>query len=203
MTHEPIRVLYSRSHTTIHAGVGVFLAGPTPDEDTMPRGWRRKVVAALLADPRLCPCMTVVVPEPESCRWADIVTTTGRPRHDDAVNKQIQWEWQYLELCRTTAIWLPTYWSAEASTPFPANIGPTSRWEFGYWVARWERESELREVIVGSPEDAEGVKWARYLARSRGLTWHTLERSRKGELVAPSFVEGIQQALLRRKWCGC
>ncbi len=200
---EPLRALFARDHTTIHAGVGVFLAGPTPPDDVMLHGWRRVVIAGLAADPRLCPCMTVVAPEPEHGRWQDIVVSTGHPRRDSAVNKQIQWEWQYLELCRVTAFWMPTYWEPARSGPFPANIGPTTRLEYGYFLGQWEHDPRGRDFVVGAPADAQDVKWARHLARSRGLAWHELPAADKAALVAPSFIAAIADALLRRKWCDC
>jgi hypothetical protein len=201
MAHKKIRILYANEHTTIHAGMGVFLAGPNPTKGDLSHGWRRKVLDELSDDPRICACMTVVAPEPES--GPAEMATDGGNGDDMAVYKQTQWEWQYLEMCRITAFWLPTYWNREDSGPFPSNIGPTSRWEFGYFFARWEQAPHLRELIAGAPADADGVRWAQYVVRSRGLAWHELAEKDKDKLVAPSFVAAIKDALLRRKWCRC
>ena len=202
-SHEPVRQLWARDHTTVHAGMGVFLGGPTPPDGQMEKSWRRAAIARLAADPRLCPCMTVVSPEPESGRWADVEVDTGHPCRDRAVNQQTQWEWQYLERCAITAFWLPTYWGEDKSGPFPPNIGPTTRWEVGYFFSRWERSPQSFDIILGSPDDADGVKWPLRLARSRGVPWYHLAKQEKEALVADAFVEAIAQALLRRKWCEC
>lgn len=51
-----------------------------------------------------------------------------------------------------------------AAGPFAANIGPTSRLEFGYFVQECLRNPAKRRFIVGSPADAEGIKWAKKIA---------------------------------------
>jgi hypothetical protein len=93
--------------------------------------------------------------------------------------------------------------SGWAGEQFPANIGPTSRWEFGYYFSRWEHRPQNYDLVLGSPEDAQSLKWPIRLARSRRLPWHFLERDRKDERVSSGFVEAIVQALLARKWCDC
>lgn len=200
---ETIRVLYAREHTTVHAGVGVFLAGPTPPDGQMSVGWRKAVIDGLRSDERLCPCMLVVAPEPRTGHWPDAVTSTGQPQTDEAINKQIQWEWQYLEACKVTAFWLPTYWYGDDHGPYPPNIGPTSRYEFGYVMGRWEFSQGRFDVVLGSPDNASGVKWAQHLARSRGVPWYGLATAQRAQLVGESFVEAIAQKLLARKWCAC
>jgi hypothetical protein len=199
VSHEPIRVLYSRQHGTIYPGQGVFLAGPTPPDGQMHQGWRRALVERLVADPRLDPMMAVVLPEPETGRWDDITVSTGRKRHDEATNGQIAWEWMYLGLCDVTVFWLATYWDDERAGPFPANIGPTTRWEFGFYFQEYLKNRERRTFVVGAPEDADSVKWPKRLARAHGLPWHDLPRAEKSALIPQSLVDAVVDALLRNR----
>lgn len=200
MPHEPIRALFSRKHDTVIPKLGVFLGGPTPPDGKMVTGWRRKVVAELQADPRLHPGMIVVSPEPESGTWADIDNDDPQTKLEAVRDKQMPWELQYLNLCDITAFWLPTYWAEEAAGPFAGNIGPTSRWEFGYFLQEYLRQPQRRRFIVGAPEDAESVKWAKKISSIHGLEWHTLPSVDKEMLVAPSFVSAIADALAENDW---
>jgi hypothetical protein len=197
--YESIRVLFSRNHGTIYPGLGVFLAGPTPPDGAMENGWRRIVIQKLKSDERLDPTMAVVAPEPETGRWADINVETGKPKYDDVMNKQIPWEWQYLNLCDITVFWLPTYWSEERGGILGANIGPTTRWEFGYYFQEYLKNPNKKTFIVGAPEDAESVKWAKRLMQSHHIKWHTLKAEEKAEKVPETLIEAIAQALLRNK----
>gem|GEM_PF-1698864 len=192
---EPLRVLYSREHTTIFPKLGVFLAGPTPPNGDMRKGWRRKVIEKLKEDPRLNPNMTVVAPEPETGNWADIEIKEQAPQLTNALNKQIPWEWQYLNLCDITAFWLPTYWASEQAEYFPPNIGPTSRWEFGFYLQEYLKHPNKRHFIVGGPADAESAKWAKRITAVHGIKWHSLPSENKPELVAASFIDEIADTL--------
>lgn len=164
MESKSIRALFSRQHDIVVPRLGVFLAGPTPPDGEMQTGWRRKVVDALKADARLTGGMVVVSPEPESGRWGDIDNLQPADEIEAVRDKQMAWELQYLHLCDVTAFWFPTYWSKAAAGPFAANIGPTSRLEFGYFVQECLRNPAKRRFIVGSPADAEGIKWAKKIA---------------------------------------
>jgi hypothetical protein len=199
ITTETIRVLYAREHTTVWPGLGVFLAGPTPPEARMAGSWRRVIVDRLLADRRLDPSMVVVAPEPRACSWEDIEVRTGAPRVDDVVNKQIPWEWQYLNLCDVTVFWLATYWDDEGGGPFPGNIGPTTRWEFGFYLQEYLKNPRKRTFLVGAPNDAKDVKWARQVALANGLVWHSLALSEKDRLVPDSLVDAITASLVRHR----
>jgi hypothetical protein len=199
LTHEPIRTLYSREHATVYPGQGVFLAGPTPPDGQMEETWRRVLIERLVADPRLDPSMIVVAPEPRSGRWEDITVSTGRPQHDQVTNGQIAWEWQYLGLCDITVFWLATYWAQEKAAPFAGNIGPTTRWEFGFYFQEYAKDPARRTFIVGAPEDAESVKWPRRLVKTHNLPWHTLEVADKAKLVPDSLVEAVVEALVSRR----
>jgi hypothetical protein len=200
MPHEPIRTLFSRKHDTVFPRLGVFLAGPTPPDGQMTNGWRRVVTEKLQADPRLHPGMIVVSPEPVTGYWSEI-DNVGPKSHLEAVHdKQMPWELQYLNLCDVTAFWLPTYWNAETAGPFAANIGPTSRWEFGYFLQEYLRQPQKRRFIIGGPDDAESVKWAKKMTDMHGIPWHGLPVSRKDVLVAPEFIEAIAQALIGGAW---
>lgn len=199
MKKENIRIIYAREHTTIFPKLGVFLAGPTPPENQMSQGWRRTVIARLQEDPRLDPSMVVVAPEPAECSWSGIDVHEHGPLLNNALNKQIPWEWQYLQACDITAFWLPTYWEAGSAGNFPANIGPTSRWEFGYYLQEYLKAPQRRHFIVGGPEDAESVKWARRITAVHGIKWHSLPQEFKKEQVAASFIEEIADTLYESK----
>ncbi len=195
-SHEPIRVLYAREHTTVWPGLGVFLAGPTPPEPRMATGWRRELIRRLVADPRLDPTMVVVAPEPRECVWSAIDTKTGHPRTDAVVNKQIPWEWQYLGLCDVSVFWLATYWDDDAGGPFPGNIGPTTRWELGYYLQEYLKNPRKRTFVVGAPDDAQNVKWARQVALANRIPWHSLPAGEKTKLVPDSLVGAVVTALV-------
>ncbi len=200
MTHEKIRVLYSRQHQTIFPKLGVFLGGPTPPAGSaMTTGWRRVVISALENDARLKPSMVVVAPEPETGQWSDI-DVPGTTQLAQVLNKQVPWEWQYLNLCDITAFWLPTYWQPEAAENFPANIGPTTRFELGYYLQEYLKNPLRRKFIIGSPEDAEGVKWAKRITDVHGIQWHFLPKAKKHKQVAESFIEEIATTLTQNQW---
>lgn len=146
------------------------------------------------------PTMLVVLPEPESGHWKDILVDTGQPQHDRAVNQQIPWEWQYLKLCDITVFWLATYWSEDRGGALGANIGPTTRWESGYCLQEYLHDRRRRTFIVGSPEDAQSIHWPRMMARSHQLPWHNLPASEKARLVPDSLVDAIAEALVANKW---
>lgn len=199
MRKENIRVTFAREHTTIFPKLGVFLAGPTPPESQMKQSWRRTVIARLQEDQRLDPSMTVVAPEPRNCSWSGIDVHEHGPLLNEALNKQIPWEWQYLQACDISAFWLPTYWDSNSAENFPANIGPTSRWEFGYYLQEYLKAPQRRHFVVGGPEDAENVKWARRIAAVHGIKWHGLPKELKKEQVASSFIEEIADTLYEWK----
>ncbi|MEM1217020.1 MAG: nucleoside 2-deoxyribosyltransferase domain-containing protein [Bacteroidota bacterium] len=197
---KQIRTLFAREHETVFPRLGVFLAGPTPPSGKMRSGWRRVVIESLRADDRLDPSMLVVAPEPESGQWTSIDHADPQTELDIVRDKQIPWELQYLQLCDITAFWLPTYWDAETAGVFTPNIGPTSRWEFGYFFQEFLKNPTRRHFIVGSPADAESVKWAKRITDMHGVKWHTLPVDRKQGLVVDSFIEEIANTLLANRW---
>lgn len=200
MNTNQIRSLFSRKHDTVFPKLGVFLAGPTPPSGAMQTGWRRKVMQQLTQDERLDASMMVVAPEPEDGHWASIENPAPANELENVRNKQMPWELQYLTLCDITAFWLPTYWTADTAGVFPANIGPTSRWEFGYFLQEYLKNPTKRSFIIGSPEDAESVKWAKKITDIHGIPWHFLPKAQKEELVTASFVEAIADTLIHNKW---
>lgn len=195
-----IRTLFSRNHDTVFPKLGVFLAGPTPPSGEMKNGWRRVITEKLKQDSRLDPSMTVVSPEPETGDWADINNIDPQNELEVVRDKQMPWELQYLQLCDITAFWLPTYWRKEEAGVFAPNIGPTSRWEFGYFLQEYLKNPTKRDFIIGSPDDAESVKWAKKITDIHGIKWHFLPKADKTKLVADSFIEEITETLLRNKW---
>ena len=200
MQGNKIRALYSRDHDTVFPKLGVFLGGPTAPSGEMQTGWRRKIVSALRDDSRLDPSMIVVSPEPESGNWADIDNLNPQNELEVVRDKQMPWELQYLQLCDITAFWLPTYWTKEEAGIFAPNIGPTSRWEFGYFLQTYLHNPSRRNFIIGSPDDAESVKWAKKITDIHGISWHYLKREEKDKLVVDSFIEEIATTLLKNKW---
>lgn len=200
MKENQIRTLFSRSHDTIFPKLGVFLGGPTPPNGEMLTGWRRIVTEKLKNDPRLDPSMIVVSPEPQTGFWSEIDNTNPQNELEVVHDKQMPWELQYLTLCDITAFWLPTYWNKETAGIFPANIGPTSRWEFGYFLQEYLKNPQRRDFIIGSPEDAESVKWAKKITDIHGIKWHYLKTEDKSKMVAGSFIEEITKTLIRNKW---
>ena len=200
MNNNNIRTLYARQHDTVFPKLGVFLAGSTPSEANMLTGWRRVVAEKLKQDKRLNASMIVVYPEPESGLWSDIDNPNPQNEVERMRDKQIPWEWQYLSLCDITAFWLPTYWSKEQSGVFDANIGPTSRLEFGYFLQEALKSPQKRKFIVGSPADAESLKWAQKMASVHNIHWHILPEADKEMLVAPSFIEEIASTLAQNQW---
>lgn len=197
---EEIRTLFSRNHDTIFPKLGVFLGGPTPPSGEMQNGWRRKIITELKKDTRLDPSMIVVSPEPLSGDWDEIDNLNPKSHLEVIRDKQMPWELQYLNLCDITAFWLPTYWNKEKAGIFAANIGPTSRWEFGYFFQEYLKNSNKRSFIIGSPTDAESIKWAKKITDIHGIKWHFLEKENKTELVASSFINEIAETLLQNKW---
>ncbi len=195
-----IRTLFSRNHDTVFAKLGVFLAGPTPPDGEMQTGWRRKIVDELRADEQLNPSMIVVSPEPETGYWSEIDNPHPKNELEVVRDKQMPWEIQYLNLCDITAFWLPTYWNKESSENFAPNIGPTSRWEFGFFFQEYLKNPQKRHFVIGSPEDADSVKWAKKITDMYGIKWHFLKKEDKHLLVAPSFIEEIKQTLIANKW---
>ena len=188
MKNSPIRTLFARQHDTVLPKLGVFLAGPTPSEGKMLSGWRRVLIEQLKQDSRLNASMIVVSPEPETGKWSDIDNENPKNQLELIRDKQIPWEWQYLNLCDITAFWLPTYWNESQSGVFDPNIGPTSRLEFGYFLQEVLKSPQKRKFIVGSPEDAQSMKWAQKMAEVNGIHWHILPTSEKSQVIAPSFV---------------
>ncbi len=200
LKQEPIRTLFSRNHETIFPKLGVFLAGPTPYDGKMETGWRRKVIEKLKVDERLNPSMIVVAPEPERGFWSDIDNSNPQSKLEEVRDKQMMWELQYLNLCDITAFWLPTYWTKDAAGEFDGNIGPTARWELGYFLQEYLKNPNQRNFIIGAPEDAESVKWAKRITAIHGIKWHTLKKEDKSKLVANSFIDEIAETLIKNKW---
>ena len=200
MSNNQIRTLFSRNHDTVFPKLGVFLGGPTPPDMEMKNGWRRVVTEKLKLDDRLNPSMIIVSPEPEEGYWSSINHPNPENELEIVRNKQIPWELQYLTLCDITAFWLPTYWTKEKAGIFPPNIGPTSRWEFGFFLQEYLKNPQRRNFIIGAPEDAESVNWAKKITDIHGIKWHTLKKEEKSKMVADSFIEEIANTLLKNKW---
>ena len=105
-----------------------------------------------------------------------------------------------MNLCDITVFWLPTYWNQEDAGVFPANIGPTSRWEFGFFLQEYLKNKDKRHFIIGAPEDAESVKWAKRMTDIYNIKWHTLKKEDKEQLVPQSLIDEIVETLLKNTW---
>ena len=200
MGANKVRTLFSRNHDTVFPKLGVFLGGPTPPNGEMKNGWRRKIISRLKEEEELNPSMIIVSPEPQSGDWSEIDNVNPKNELEVVRDKQMPWELQYLNLCDITTFWLPTYWNKETSGVFSANIGPTSRWEFGFFFQEYLKNPQKRDFIIGSPEDAESVNWAKRITDIYDIKWHFLKNEDKSELVAESFINEIKETLIRNKW---
>jgi len=187
-----MKILFAREHITIYPKRSVFLAGPTPPDGNMIGGWRR-IVIEQLEQRNLDDTYTVVIPEPPSGEWGSIVAAADSDCSERR-NDQIGWELQYLDLCRVTAFWLPVYWTEKSAELFPPNIGPTTRWEFGMMFQQF-LDQPSRRLILGGPDDAESVGWARHVARHNDIPWYGLPKGAKEMIVAAEFVDAIVDAL--------
>lgn len=196
---QSIRSLFSRNHDLIYPGLGVFLGGASPPDAKMKDGWRRKIISALKQDKRLNPKMILVSPEPQTGYWADIDDIDTKNDLEMLRSNQMLWELQYLKLCDIVTFWLPTYWTKEKSGVFDPNIGPSSRWEFGYFLQEYLKNPQLKRFIVGSPEDAQNVDWAREICGIHGIKWHVLKKEDKTKLVPDSFIKEIADTLINNK----
>ena len=196
---KEIRTLFSRNHDTVTPKLGVFLGGASPPDVEMKTGWRRKIITKLTQDKRLDQSMMLVAPEPESGFWKDIDGEEPERDVDELWKKQTHWELQYLKLCDITTFWLPTYWTKEKSGVFSPNIGPSTRWEFGYFLQEYLKDMDNKDFIVGSPEDAQGLEWAKEISNMHGIKWHTLNKNDKHHLVADSFIEEIANTLVKNR----
>lgn len=189
-----MKTLFARNHCTIYPNRSVFLAGPTPPDGTMRDGWRRAVIERLEHDYQLPGSVAVVAPEPETGNWADILCPDDED-FSDRKNDQLAWETQYLQLCNITAFWLPTYWDSNSSGCFPNNIGPTTRWEFGFMLQKYLMDRNSRSLIIGGPDDAQSIGWVRHMMSAHNLPWHSLAVKDKSKLVCDSFVAAIADAV--------
>src|SRR5262249_46633289 len=119
-------------------------------------------------------------------------------RYDEVINKQIPWEWQYLNLCDVSVFWLATYWGDDEGGVFRGNIGPTTLWEYDYYLQEYLKNPRKRTFIAGAPADTRDVKWARQIAVANGVEWHELSVDCKDEQIPGSLVEAIITALVGR-----
>ena len=92
-----------------------------------------------------------------------------------------------------------SYWDNETSGPFPGNIGPTTRCEFGYYLQEYLKAPHRRTFILGAPEDAHGVSWAKEIAKANRIKFHTLSKKDKHKLIPDSMVEAVTEALLNHE----
>jgi hypothetical protein len=87
----------------------------------------------------------------------------------------------------------------EDGGPFPGNIGPTTRWEFGYYLQEYLKNPRRRRFIEGAPDDAQNVKWARQMVAAPRIPWHSLSTADKGALIPDSLIEAVSKALINHR----
>jgi Nucleoside 2-deoxyribosyltransferase like len=137
------------------ADASIFLAGPTPRDPAVP-SWRPaavEILSRLWSGPG---CLAIFVPEAPGGGF------------DGTWLAQVEWEDQHLTDCDVIAFWLP-----RSMRTLP---GLTTNVEWG----RWEASGK---VVLGTPPEAEKVKYLLHYAGKHGVpTAHTLEATMEAAL---------------------
>jgi len=140
----------------------VFLAGTTPwNGELLTESWRRYFLDKIGLEKNIEPGTVFCIPEPQHGKFAKTPT-----RH------LIDWEAEYLDRSNLHVYWLNTYWSIEQaihgaspelskyfSDGSQANIGVTVRCELGASFSRYRHSNNGFELIIGAPQDAQGLAW--------------------------------------------
>jgi hypothetical protein len=92
---------------------------------------------------------------------------------------------------KVVAFWLPTFWTSEKAGSYPANIGPSSRFEFGFFLSN-AIQNKNQIIIVGSPHRAESLNWAKILCEKYGISWHYPDTD---DAIPNSFYNAIVRAI--------
>lgn len=125
----------------------LFLAGPTPRSATV-RTWRPDALA-LVAELWTTGPLTVLNPEP-------------REAFSDDYTDQYEWEHEHLEAAGVIAFWVPRD-VAGGMPAFTTNI-------------EWGRYCTSGRTVLGTPPDAERVRYMQHQADRYGVPRHTTLR---------------------------
>lgn len=184
-----VEVIFAGSHESIHPTRSVFLAGPSPKEGAMLQSWRRQIIAHLKGmNHEHLDHLQLIVPEPKSGYWNDVMSNKYTEKD------QTLWEHDCMLKSKVIAFWLPTFWTSKNAGVYPSNIGPSSRFEFGFFLHN-SLVSEQQKIVVGSPKKAESLQWAQVLCEKYGIPWIYPESSNKQGSIPPSFYTAILSKL--------
>lgn len=137
-------------------GPSIFLAGPTPRDETTP-SWRPKMLELLSLFPG-----NVFIPEAAPSAWA----------HD--YDGQVEWELDALTAATVIVFWVPRDLGLikDQKQGEPAQMAMpalTTNAEFGYWA-------RSGKCVLGAPPKAPKLGYLRHLATRHGvLTVETME----------------------------
>jgi hypothetical protein len=181
-----IETLFAGSDQKINAHNSVFLAGPSPKDGDMLNGWRRQFIKKFESiEVQHTNSLQLIIPEPETGYWNDVMT-------DHYTEKdQTLWEHEKMVNSKVVAFWLPTFWTPKNAGSYPANIGPSSRFEFGFFLSNAIR-NQNQKIIVGSPHRAESLNWAKILCEKYGIHWHYPDTD---DAIPNSFFNAIINAV--------
>ena len=188
-----VEVIFAGSDAPVNPNQSVFLAGPSPKDGALLQSWRRQLIERFKSTPhKRIDHLQLIVPEPETGHWRDVMSNDYTEKH------QTLWEHNCMLKSKVIAFWLPTFWTPKNAGVYPANIGPSSRFEFGFFLNNSIRNAE-QKLVVGSPEKAESLQWAQVLCEQYGITWHFSESDAKQADIPPSFYGAILKQLDERK----
>ena len=161
-----IDAVFASSEVEVKTNCSIFLAGPSPKDGDLFNSWRRTLMEQLQqnGDSDL-ESIQIIVPEPKSGHWNEVMSDNYTERD------QTLWEHDKMKQCKVIAFWLPTFWSTENSGSYPANIGPATRFEFGFFLHHALQNTQQR-LVVGSPNNADSLQWAQTLCNHYRIGWH-------------------------------
>lgn len=131
----------------------VFLVGPS-FHDTPVSQWRLDVIEKLA--PYLPTDTVLVVPQHKNFLYEEL---------PNAKDTQVEWEHQWLQRADIIAINLSLHWKNPNGSE--GNIGPTTRFETGYYFAKAD-EKDLVLFAPSTPKP-DGLGWVNFHAKELGL----------------------------------
>lgn len=134
----------------------VFLSGPTYRGTALSQ-WRQDVIDFVA--PHLPTDTVLVVPEFKNC-FSDVPSSMKDP--------QLEWEHAWLERADVLAINLSLHWKNPDGSE--GNIGPTTRFEVGYYF----KQPNEKELVVFVPSDpkSDSLVWVYFHADDLGIALH-------------------------------
>lgn len=184
-----IQTIFAGSKAPIDTANSIFLAGPGAGDVHMLGGWRRMLVKRLEKhEAHTGKHVQLIIPEPESGLWDDLINDKYTEK------EQTLWEHQHLMNSRVVAFWLPTYWNAESAGSYPANIGPSSRFELGFHLSQLLKDKN-RKLIIGSPKNAQALNWAKVITEKYSIKWHYPDPEKNWQFIPESFIDEMISGL--------